>query len=61
MCLQEGAVTLLSGGVAVALRSEAWSGELSQFGLRRLAGGGALGLPQEHTQCRCTMWDRLLL
>lgn len=31
-CLQEAAVTLLSGGAAVAPRSEAWPGELGQFG-----------------------------
>lgn len=54
-------MTLLSGGVAIAPRSEACSGELSQFELRRLAGVEALGLPQEHTQCRYTMSDRLLL
>lgn len=30
-CLQEGAVTLLSGGAAVAPRSEARPGELGQF------------------------------
>lgn len=42
-CLQEGAVTLLSGGVAVAPRAETGSGELGQCGLRRLSGVKALG------------------